>query len=358
MQKLDWYIIKKFLGTFFASIGLIITIVVVFDISEKLGVFLEREVPVKAIIFDYYINFIPYFINMFSFLFIFISVIFFTSRLAQNTEIIPILSSGISFYRLMVPYIVSALFIGLLNTYLANFLIPDVNKDRIKFERKYIRSSYVNSNLNIHLQYDKNTYFYVESFDNHTNSGYRFTKEKIVNNRLLEKLTADNIRFDSAKNKWILVNYVQRKLGEKGEKIEKGNFLEMQLPLKPLDFAKDYVKVEEMNFFELNKIIQQESLRGSNQVKFYKYERLQRFTHPLAAVILTLIGLSLSSKKTRSGMGTNLAIGITLAFTFILFMQMSKVFATFGNFPIWLAALMPIILYSFIAAYLMKVAPK
>ena len=139
MRKIDWYIIKKFLGSFFASIGLIIIIVVVFDISEKLDSFLEKDAPLKAIVFDYYVNFIPYFINMFSSLFIFIAVIFFTSRMAQNTEIVPILSSGISYRRLMVPYILCALLIGSLNLVLANFVIPDVNKDRLAFERLYIK---------------------------------------------------------------------------------------------------------------------------------------------------------------------------------------------------------------------------
>ena len=196
MHKLDWYIIKKFLGSFFLSIALIIIIVVVFDISEKLGHFLERDAPLKAIIFDYYVNFIPYFINMFSSLFIFISVIFFTSRMAQNTEIVPMLSSGISFYRLMVPYVLCAVFIGLLNLLLANFVIPDVNKERIAFERVYVKKPYQNANSNIHIQFDSNTYYYVESFDNRSNVGYRFTREKIEGNRLQEKLSAQNIRYD------------------------------------------------------------------------------------------------------------------------------------------------------------------
>ncbi|MEG1909934.1 MAG: LptF/LptG family permease, partial [Bacteroidales bacterium] len=179
LRKLDAYIIRKFLGTFFASIALIIIIVVVFDVSEKIGDFIDKKVPLSAIIFDYYLNFIPYFVNMFSALFIFISVIFFTSRMAANTEIVSILSSGISFYRLMLPYIGCALLIGVLNLYLANYLIPTVNKHRLDFETKYIRRQYVNQNLNIHLRYDKNSYFYVESFDNTTNLGYRFTYENI-----------------------------------------------------------------------------------------------------------------------------------------------------------------------------------
>ncbi|MDE6494591.1 MAG: LptF/LptG family permease [Bacteroidales bacterium] len=358
MHKIDWYIIKKFLGSFFAAIALIIIIVVIFDISEKLDNFLEKDVPLHAIIWDYYVNFIPYFVNMFSSLFIFIAVIFFTSRLAQNTEIVPILSSGISFYRLMVPYILCALLIGSLNLVLANFVIPDVNKDRIAFERLYIKKSYQNANTNIHLQFDSNTYYYVESFDNRADVGYRFSFEKIEGNRLLEKLNARNIRFDSAKNVWILNDYVSRVLLADGEQVERGRRKEIDLPVRPLDFAADYVKVDEQNYHQLNQLIKKEKLRGSSLVVYYRYERLQRFLHPLSAVILTLIGLSLSSHKTRRGMGRNLAAGIALAFTFILFMQISKVFATSGTMPVWTAALLPVFIYGVIAAYLVRIAPK
>ena len=358
MHKLDWYIIKKFLGSFFLSIALIIVIVVVFDISEKLGQFLERDAPLKAIICDYYVNFIPYFINMFSSLFIFISVIFFTSRLAQNTEIVPMLSSGISFYRLMVPYILCAIFIGLINLLLANFVIPDVNKERIAFERVYVKKPYQNANPNIHSQLDSNTYYYVGSFDNKADVGYRFTREKIENNRLIEKLSAQNIRFDSAKSIWKLVGYVDRKLVADSEIVNKGNYIEMAMPVRPLDFAADYIKVDEQNHRELNELIEKEKLRGSSLVVYYQYERMQRFLHPLSAVILTLIGLALSSQKKRQGIGMNLAVGIALAFTFILFLQMAKVFATSGTMPVWLAALTPIIIYGIIAGILIKMAPK
>ena len=358
MRKIDWYIIRKFLGSFFASIGLIITIVVVFDISEKLDSFLEKNAPLKAIIFDYYVNFIPYFVNMFSSLFIFIAVIFFTSRMAQNTEIVPILNSGISYRRLMVPYIICALLIGSLNLVLANFVIPNVNKDRIAFERLYVKKPYHNSNSNIHIQFDSNTYYYVESFDNYSDIGYRFTREKIENNRLLEKLSARNIRFDSAKQTWRLTDYVNRVLTETGEEVESGYRTEMAMDIRPLDFAADYIKVDEQDFTELNKLIRKERLRGSNLVIYYRYERLQRFLHPLSALILTLMGLSLSSNKTRRGIGKNLALGIALAFTFILFMQMSKVFATSGSMSVWAAAFLPIVIYGCITAYLIRIAPK
>lgn len=360
-RKLDGYIIRKFLGTFFATIALIVIIIIVFDISEKIGVFVEKSVPLKGIITEYYVNFIPFLVNMFSFLFIFISVIYFTSRMAQNSEIIAILSSGINFSRFLVPYIISAVLIGVFNLYLANFLIPDMTKDRLAFERTYMRKHHLYSGSDIHMRYDDSTYFYVASFHQSNQSGTRFCRETIKDRQLIDKFNAATIRYDSARNIWIATDYVKRTLlpADEGEIVETGPYIEIHLPLKPLDFAKDYLKVEEMNYRELNQIIAQERMRGSSYVKFFEFERWQRFMQPFAAVILTLIGVSLSIRKSRKGgMGLNLAAGITLAFTFILFMQFSKVFATVGNFPVWLAAWMPLILYGLIAAYLLKKAPK
>ncbi len=357
--KLDGYIIRKFLGTFFATIALIVVIIIVFDISEKIGTFVEKNVPVKGIIFHYYLNFVPFLVNMFSFLFIFISVIFFTSRMAQNSEIIAILGSGINFKRLLVPYIVSAVIIGLFNLYLANFLIPNMTKDRLAFERAYMRQEYINSGSDIHLRYDDSTYYYVSSFHQANQSGSKFSYEIIKDRQLIEKFSANTVRFDSALNKWVTTDYVKRRLLPEGETVCTGSYLEIDLPIRPLDFAKDYIKVEEMSFKELNRFIAQERMRGSNQAKFFEYERWQRFMQPFAAVVLTLIGVSLSiHERRKGGMGRNLAIGITLAFTFILFMQFAKVFATVGNFPVWLAAWTPVIIYGLIGAYLLKKAPK
>lgn len=358
MHKIDWYITRKFLKSFFLSIALIIIIVVVFDISEKLDKFLETDAPFSAIFFDYYLNFIPYFINMFSSLFIFIAVIFFTSRMAQNTEIVPILSSGISFYRLMVPYMGCALLIGSLNLVLANFVIPEVNKDRVEFERVYLKKAYRNTNTNIHIQFDSNTYYFVESFDNESNLGFRFTKEVIENNQMISKLSARNIRFDTVKQIWKLIDYVDRTLLPEGEKVETGAYKELEMDIRPLDFASGYYKVDELNFRELNQLIAKERLRGSSLVSFYQFERIQRFLHPITAIIMTLIGLSISSMKTRRGIGSNIATGIALAFTFILFLQFSQALATSGSTSVILAAFIPIIIYGIITVYLVRTAQK
>lgn len=358
MKKLDIYITKKFLGTFFVAILLIILIVIVFDISEKIGTFIDNEVPLKAIIVDYYFNFLPYFVNVFSALFLFVAVIFFTSRMAQNTEFVAMLNAGISYYRIMMPYIICALFIGLINLSLANFVIPNVNKTRVEFERVHLKKKIAYSDRDYHIQYDSTTFYYMESFDVRSHVGAKFSREIIKNNTLLEKITAASIRYDSAGKVWILSDYVKRDLVDGGEEIETTPVKKIDFPIRPEDFMLDYVSLDEMNFKELNTFISQEKLRGSNRVKFYEYERNNRLTAPFASVILALIGLSLSSNKTRGGIGKNLSIGIALAFIFILFLQFSKVFATVGSFPVWLAAWMPVIIYGFIATYLIAKAPK
>lgn len=359
-HKIDGYIIRKFLGTFIYAIFLIVIVIIVFDISEKLGTFVERDVPIKGIIFRYYLNFLPFLVNMFSFLFIFISVIFFTSRLAQNSEITAMLSSGIKFSRLLVPYMISAVIIGVVNLLMANFLIPNLNKDRLSFERTYMRNQYINTKTDIHLRFNDSTFFYVESFNQSSQSGTRFTMETIKGEQMISKFSAASIRYDSAKSVWKAMDYVKRTLKTEGENVEKGEYAELNLPLIPLDFAKDYLKVEEMNFKELNSFIKQEHVRGSSRVKFFEYERWQRFLHPFASIILTLIGVSLSLQTNgrKGGLGKNLAIGIFLAFSFILFMQFSKVFATMGSFPVWLAAWIPLVIFGLIAAYLLRRTPK
>ena len=356
---LDLYIIKKFISTFFVALILIIGIVIIFDISEKIDDFVSKEAPLKAIIFDYYFNFIPYFMNMFSALFVFITVIFFTSKMAANSEIIAILSCGISFHRMMVPYIVSATIIAAFSLCLNLFIIPNSNKELVQFENKYLKNSSSNTNRNIHYQISPGEFVYVESFSSWNNTAYRFTLEKIENNQLVSKLSAETAVWDTTFDGWKLRKYFIRDYTNSLEdRVRSGAQLDTVINLTVNDFYMKKNTLESLNFRELNELIEKEKLRGSSLVVYYRYERIQRFLHPLTAVILTLIGLALSSHKTRQGIGKNLAIGIALAFTFILFLQMAKVFATSGSMPVWMAAMTPIIIYGLIAAYLIKIAPK
>jgi lipopolysaccharide export system permease protein len=359
MKKLDWYLIRKFLGTVVYSIILIILIVIMFDVSERIGDFISREAPLKAIVFDYYLNFIPFFVNMFSALFTFIAVLYFTSRMAANSEFIAMLSAGINFKRLLIPYLLCAVLIGLVNVYLSNVTIPKVNEPRIAFQQKYVWSPFYNRDRNIHLQYDSTTFFYVESFDVYSNTGYRFAIETISqNDGLLNKTTAESARFDTATNTWHLVNYHTRTLDSLGETIEHGFEKTLELVVSPTDFSRVRDEVSMMTHRELKAFIEREQQRGSSRIKEYQYDLMVRFSHPFAALVLTLIAVSISSRKSRGGTGFHLAMGLLTAFLFIFFLQVSRVFASFGNFPVWLAAWLPIILFGLIALFLLRLAPK
>lgn len=357
-NKLDKYIIKQLLATFFLAIALIILIVIVFDISEKIDDFLEKKAPIHDIIFTYYVNFIPYFVNLFGHLFFFISVIFLTSKMASRTEIVAILSAGISFKRFLRPFIVSSILIAVLNVYLTNILIPQVNKPRLEFEKTYWRNPYRNQQNNIHIQLDPKTQVYVQSFNNLNSTGYRFTQETFDSLGICKKISAQNIIYDSTKKYWTLNEYSIRTINGLHEKLETGDKMVMNLKIKPLDLNINAAKVETMTFSELNSFIKREQERGSKNVNVYLLEKYQRLFNPLAFIVLTLIGVSLSSKKTRGGTGLNLALGITLAFSFIMMMKITSVFSTKGNLPPLISVLIPIIIYALIGIFLLKKAPK
>ncbi|MGM0613831.1 MAG: LptF/LptG family permease [Bacteroidota bacterium] len=358
MKKIDWYIIKKFLSTFFLAIALIILIVIVFDISEKIDDFLEEQAPLGEIIFDYYLNFIPYFVNLFSPLFTFIAVVFFTSKMAFNTEIIAILSSGISFKRMLLPFLISALFLSLISFYLANFVIPNANQQRIAFEMKYIHGAGQTREKNIHLQTSKEDYVYVQSFNQKTNTGFRFTHEKFDNDELVYKLTSEHIRWDSLNQQWILDKYTKRHFYKNSQKLVTGQITDTVMPLKPKDFTHEVKQVAMMNYKQLRDFIKQEEIRGSGNISVYKVEKHKRIAFPFATVVLTIIGVSLASQKSRGGIGLNLATGLTISFAFILFEQISTTFAVKADLEPWIAVWLPNVVFTIIGLFLMRVAPK
>lgn len=355
---LDLYIIKKFLGTFLFAIGLIICIAVVFDISEKVDDFIERNAPLKAIAFDYYLNFIPYFANLFSPLFVFISVIFFTSKMAGQTEIIAILNSGISFNRFLRPYIISATVIAIASFYLNNWVIPHANLVRLQFENIYIKNPYVYRGRNIHRQIKPGEFVYFESYDNKANTGFMFSIEKFEGGKLVTKLMADRITWDSLTQKWSIENYTIRNINGMTEELKKGVRLDTILSIHPSEFNRRMNFIEAMDFSELNNYIKEEKQRGSEVIPFYEVEKYRRTSYPFATFILTLIGVAISSKKVRGGIGLQLGAGILLSFTYIMFMQVSTTFATNGNVPAVVAVWIPNLVYAFIAIYLLRKAPK
>ena len=358
MNKLDWYIIKKFFGTFFFTLTLILLIVIIFDISEKIDDFLEHEIPLKLIITEYYFNFIPYFSNLFSPLFIFISVIFFTSKMANNTEIIAIFNSGVSFSRLLRPFIISAIFFGILSFILGNFIIPPSNTKRIDFENKYLRNKKRSTERNIHMQILPGQYIYMQSFNSKKNIGYKFTIENFKDGELISKLTSDYVIFDSISEKWRVNNYQIREFLNDREDITKGNKLDTILNLKPSEFTKRTSLVAMMNMIDLNNYITEEELKGSEQLVYHKIEKHKRTAFPFASIILTLIAVSIGSKKQRGGIGVHLGIGILIAFTYLLFIQVSTTFATNSNLNPAIAVWIPNFCYMLLAVLLVYRSAK
>ncbi|MCB2208135.1 MAG: LptF/LptG family permease [Bacteroidetes bacterium] len=360
MKIIDIYIIKKFLGTFFYAITLLILIVIIFDISENIDNFIKNEAPLKAIVIDYYVNFIPYFINLFIYLFTFISVIFFTSKMAGNTEIIAILSSGVSFRRLLYPYLLSAIFLALFSFYLGNFLIPQTNKTRRIFKNNYMEKLTKDNERNLHLQISPGTFVYVESYSSVLNEGKRFSLEKFDEQNLTYKVIAEKIKYDTTQHIWLLKDYYERTFDSiKGHNLRKGEEKELTgIQLNPLDLYKIKERFEEMNLFELNDYIESERRKGSIAYKKYEIEKHKRIAGPVAIIILTFIGVALSSRKVRGGIGMHLGVGIALTFSYILLLQISTVFSTYGNLSPLIASWIPNMIYFFIGLYLLRVAPK
>ena len=358
LKILDRYIIRKFLGTFFFSLALIIVIAVVFDISEKLDDFIERKAPFHKIVFDYYFNFIPYFANLFAPLFVFISVIYFTARMAANTEIVAILNSGVSFRRLLYPYFISATVLALLSFYFNGWVIPHSNKVKLNFENIYIKNPVEFKDRNLHRQIMPGVFMYMESYNNNENIGYRFSLEKIENGKRTWFLNSERITWDSVKTKWRIENYYIRKINGYHETLANGRFLDTTLNMKPSDFRRRLNSIDAMDTPALRKFIREEREQGSDNVSVYMVELYRRYAIPFSTFILTLIAVSLSSRKVRGGIGVQLGLGITISFAFILFMQVSNTFAINGSIPAIIAVWIPNIIFSAIAFLLARYAPK
>ncbi len=358
-KKLDFYIVKKFIVTFFVALLLIIGIVIIFDISERIDDFVAKEAPLKAIIFDYYVNFIPYFINMFSPLFVFITVIFFTSKMAADSEIVAILSCGVSFHRMMAPYVFSAMVIAAFSLCLNLFIIPDANKTRLDFETKYIKNRYKSVGRNVHYQLAPGEFVYAESFSKWNNTAYKFTLEKIEDNKLVSKISAETAVYDSVAGSWKLKKYFIREYNDDlTDNVRSGKQLDTVIDLSVKDFYMTEKTVETLDFHELNDLIATQRLRGDANVKFALIEKNTRFALPFSAFILTIMGVALSSKKRRGGIGWNIGIGIALAFTYILFLRFSQMFVHAGALPPFIALWIPNIVFAIIAAFLYRIAPK
>lgn len=359
LKKLDKYIIGKFMGTFFLALLLLVGIVIIFDISEKIDDFVAKEAPLKAIVVDYYLNFIPYFMNMYSPMVVFLTVILFTSRMTQNTEVIAILSCGTSYHRMMVPYMVSAAIIALLSLGLSLWVIPRANVTRVAFEQKYNPLAKVKFGHDMHYKLEDNKFVYLESFSGWNNTAYNFTLEQISEDKMVSKLSAESAQWDSLSGKWKLRNWVIRDYGEGlTDRIRSGRQMDTTLSLTIDDFYYNEYTIERLDINQLNQLIDTQIARGDATVKDAQIEKNRRYSMPFSAFILTIIGVALCTKKRRGGMGWNIAVGLALGFSYVLFMQFSEMFVITDTLPASIAIWIPNMLYAVIAAVLYILAPK
>ena len=357
-KKLDWYIFKKFIMTFFIALVLIIGIIIVFDISEKIDKFVANQAPLRAIILDYYCNFIPHIVNMYSAMFVFISVIFFTSRMAANSEIVAILSGGVSYHRMMVPYIAAASLITMLSLGLSLYVIPKANQQRLLFEREFIKDKRT-AMRNVHYQIAPGQFVFVESFSTWNNTAYRFTLESIENNQIVSKLSADTAVWDSLSGAWNVKKYFIRDYTSgMSDRVRSGAQKDTVIALTVDDFYRNAQTVQTLPYGELQQLIRTQEMRGDANIMYALIEKYNRWAMPFSCIILTIIGVALSSRKKRGGLGWNLAFGIALTFSYILFQRFAQMFVNAAILPAWLAMWIPNILFAFIAAVLYRMAPK
>jgi len=349
VSLLDWYIIRKFLGTYIFAIMLILAIVIMFDINEKLDAFLQA--PLKATIFDYFLNFLPYFANQFSPLFTFITVIFFTSKLADNSEIIAMLSSGMSFGRLLRPYMISATVIAIATFILSAYIIPPANVKRIDYQNTYVKNKRVDYGDNIMMQVAPGQIAYISRYDNITKTGYRFSLEEFKDKKLVSRLTSYSIKWDTL-YQWQVRDYIIRDFKGNREYITTGTQLDTVIPFEPRDFLISRNDQETLTSPQLREYISRQKERGVANIKAFEIEYEKRYAMCAAAFILTVIGMSLSSKKVKGGMGMNIGVGLVLSFSYILFMAVTSSFAVSGMTSPMVAMWIPNIIYSIIAVIL------
>ena len=328
------------MGTFFFSIVLILSIAIVFDLTEKMDDFFENQVPTKEIILDYYLPFIPYYTNMFSSLFIFISVIFFTSKLAGNSEIIAMMAAGVSYHRLMVPYFVSATFLFLFSFYLGGYVIPPATGKMLNFTDKYIEHFTSENARNVQIEVDPGTILYIESFQKRSNVGYRASLEHFEGKTLTSRITADRIRYDSAYC-WHLENYIRRDFEGMREQMTRGARLDTIIPIQPYELFITAEEAQQMTNPELRDYMKKQAARGAGNIQAFETEYHKRWASPIGAFIMTLLGVTMSSRKVRGGMGKNLGIGIVLTAAYILFSTVSTTFSVNGVMSPFMSAWLP-----------------
>lgn len=357
LSKVDRYIMRTFLGTYFFSIVLILAVSVVFDINEKIDDFIKPEVSLYEIVFHYYLNFIPYYANLFSPLFVFISVIFFTTKMAENSEIIAMLASGLSFKRLLRPYMLSAGVISAISFGLTNYVIPPGNKLRHEFENTYIKNKRVEYAEGVHIEVEPSTYLFIRTFQAYDKTGYDLALERFEGRNLVARLTADRAVYDTL-GQWTLYGYRDRTLGPYEETLSTGYELDTIIPIAPSDFLVSVRDVETLTSPELSAYIDKQNERGVGNAKLFAIELHKRYASVFAAFVLTFIGAVLSSRKVKNGMGINIAIGLGMSMLYILFTTVASTFAVNTSMEPWLAAWIPNFVFALAALGIWPKAPR
>jgi len=358
LKVIDWYIIKKYLGTFGFTLAIFSVVMVVFDISEHLDNFLKKQTTLHDIAFQYYAGFIPFYLNYLSPLINFLAVILFTAKMANQTEIVPILSSKASFMRFLRPYFVSASLLFIVSFFANVYLIPYTNRLKVDFEDTHFTDADP-TKTEVHMQLDKRTFVYIKSFDNTIKTGYEFIMEKFDGDSMKQKWVANRIVYDSLKRVWTISNYTVRTIdGLKENMIWHGMSKDTVLDMKPEDFEIKDNQYSAMSMKVLNNNITKAELRGTGELTDMKFEKYHRFVYPLSTYVLTLIGVSLSSRKVRGGVGLPLGIGILLCFTYIIVEKFALVFSIKGGAPPIISVFVPNILFGLFGYYLLLKAPK
>ena len=357
MKLIDKYILKKFLTAFFFVMLILVTIVCVIDLTEKNDNFMEHNLSFNEIM-GYFLAFIPYIANFITPITVFIATVFVTSKMAGQTEIVAILSSGVSFRRMMVPFLLGASIISFLSFFLTGYILPDANKKRVAFELAYIKGPFRFTERNIHLKVGPESYAYLESYSNDADVGYKFSLETIRNNKLHSKLTAKRIQWDSTKHNWTLRDWEMREIMDMREEVSRGAEMDTTIRLSPRDFGSTYHLQDTFTLQELEDYIEELKQRGADNIIIYEIEKYVRYMSPFAAIILTFIGIIVSSKKSRGGSGLMIAIGFALAFVYILFFVFAKSIAEAKAMSPILAVWLPNIVFTTIGLIMYRTVPR
>jgi len=357
VKKIDIYILKKLLSTFVFVVVVLVTIICAIDYTDKNDNFMRYNISGDMIL-QYYYSFAPYFASLLTPITAFIATVLVTSKLAAQTELIAILSSGVSFRRLMRPFFVAASLIGLMSFYLNGYVIPDANKFRVDFELNYIKKPYHNSDRNIHIKIAPNDYLYLNRYTTSTNIGHVVTLERFEEYEMIEKITARRLLWDTALHTWRLDHWQKRTLMDDHEVIEEGESLDTLLNVKPSDFENQDKLETTLTMSELQDHIDLQLSRGADDVMVYRVERYIRYMQPFTVVILCFIALIVSARKSRRGTGFQIALGFMIAFSFVILFVFAQALAAAGSFHPMLAIWMPNIFFSGVGIFMYNTIPR